>query len=402
MTGTGSETVTGGDRETLLTGYGGRLLLTISLGWATIQAGRLVLSPLLPTVIDRLTITPFEAGVALSVLWGLYALLQFPSGRLSDRLSRKTLLASGLSLLLVGFGVLSTAVSYPLFLFGAAVVGVGAGLYPTAARALVSDHFVERRGEAFGLHTASGDAGGAAAAGLAVAALALWTWRSAFVVVLAVLVVVLVVLHRLSREPYELRRVPLDVRGTGGRLVRNRRVRWLVVAYCLFAFTWQGATGFLPTLLQAEKGLSPALASAGFGALFAVGAVVKPLAGSLGDRTRRAPVAAAVLAVGGVALAGLLVAGSTVGVLAATVAFAAGLMGFPPVMQSYLMDVFPAETMGADLGVARTVYIGVGSLGPTYVGFVAGRLGYGAAFLGLVGCLVVASAIVAWQAVRGE
>ncbi len=387
--------------ERLLTGYSGKLLLAVSLGWAMIQTGRLVLSPMLPTVMESLTITEFQAGFALTVLWALYALGQYPSGRLSDNLSRKTLLAAGLALLVVGFGVLASAPTYAVFLLGAAVVGAGAGLYPTPARALVSDLFVARRGQAFGLHGASGDGGGAVAAGLAVAVLALATWRFAFIPVALLLVVVLVLLHRWDREAYTPPRIDAsagravlhDVRKTAGRFA-NRRTVALLVAYSLYAFVWQSVTGFLPTFLQEAKGFSPELAGGGFAALFVVGALVKPVSGSLGDRISRPVVAAGSLVVATLALAGVVAATSTLAVTASVVVFAAGLMAYPPAMQAHLMDVFPDGSMGGDLGATRTIYIGLGSLGTTYVGFVAGRAGYKIAFAGLLACLLVSASIV--------
>ncbi|WP_458189750.1 MFS transporter [Haladaptatus sp. NG-WS-4] len=387
--------------ERLVTGYSGRLLLAVSLGWAMIQTGRLVLSPMLPTVMASLDITDFQAGVALTSLWGLYALGQYPSGRLSDHLSRKTLLVAGLSLLVVGFAALASAPTYSAFLLGAAVVGTGAGLYPTPARALVSDLFVARRGQAFGLHTASGDSGGAVAAGLAVVVLAVATWRAAFFPVMFVLVAVLVMLHRWNREAYtrpridaEAGRVVLDdLRATAGRF-GNRRTAALLVAYSLYAFVWQSVTGFLPTFLQNAKGFSPALASSGFAALFVVGALVKPLSGSLGDRISRPVVAAGSLVVATVALASVVTMSGTLAVAVSVVVFAAGLMAYPPVMQAHLMDVFPDGSMGGDLGATRTVYIGLGSLGTTYVGFVAGRADYATAFTGLLACLIISASIV--------
>jgi predicted MFS family arabinose efflux permease len=389
-------------RERLLTGYSGRLLVAVSLGWAAIQSGRLVLSPLLPTVMEGLAITDFQAGMALSLMWGLYALCQYPSGRLSDNLTRKTLLVSGLALLVAGFVALASAPNYLLFLFGAAVVGLGAGLYPTPARALVSDLFVKRRGQAFGIHTASGDLGGAAAAGLAVVALAFAGWRSAFLPVIVVLAAVALALYVWGREaftPPEADREGVveglaDARATARRLWKNPRMRWLLLAYALFAFTWQSATGFLPTFLRASKGFPADLASGGFAALFVVGALVKPLSGSLGDRFARATVAAGALVVAAGALVGLLAASGTLAVGVAVVVFAAGLMAYPPVMQALLMDTFPDGSMGGDLGATRTVYLGLGSLGPSYVGFVAGRVSYAAAFAGLLGCLLVSAAIV--------
>mgnify|MGYP006273624259 FL=1 len=398
-----------GGPERLLTGYSGRLLLAVSLGWAAIQTGRLVLSPLLPTVMTELAITDFQSGLAFTTLWGLYALCQYPSGRLSDGLTRKTLLVSGLSLVVVGFAVLASAPNYPAFLVGAVVVGTGAGLYPTPARALVSDLFVERRGQAFGLHTASGDVGGAAAAGLAVAALALAGWRSAYAPVVAVLAGVALALHVWGREEYEFPSMDRDslaaglsgAAATGRRLWKNPRMRWLLLAYALYAFTWQSAAGFLPTFLRASKGFPPGLASGGFAALFVVGAVVKPLSGSLGDRFPRAGVAAGALVVAACALAGLLVAEGRLAVGAAVVVFAGGLMAYPPVMQALLMDTFPDGSMGGDLGATRTVYIGLGSLGPSYVGLVAGRVSYAAAFAGLLGCLLVSAMVVVGLARNG-
>ncbi|WP_458208289.1 MFS transporter [Haladaptatus sp. NG-SE-30] len=387
--------------ERLVTGYSGRLLLAVSLGWAMIQTGRLVLSPMLPTVMESLDITDFQAGVAFTLLWGLYALGQYPSGRLSDYLSRKTLLTTGLSLLIVGFVALASAPTYSAFLLGAAVVGTGAGLYPTPARALVSDLFVTRRGQAFGLHTASGDSGGAVAAGLAVVILAVATWRVAFAPVILVLATVLVLLHRWSREAYTRPRIDAsagrvvlrDVRATADRF-GNRRTAALLVAYSLYAFVWQSVTGFLPTFLQSAKGFSPALAGGGFAALFVVGALVKPLSGSLGDRISRPVVAAGALVVATVALAGVVTMDGTLVVAASVVVFAAGLMAYPPVMQAHLMDVFPDGSMGGDLGATRTIYIGLGSLGTTYVGFVASRADYATAFTGLLACLIISASIV--------
>ncbi len=386
------------DDEHLFGGYAGRLLLAASLGWLAIQCGRLLVSPLLPAIIENLRISEIQAGVALSVIWGLYALLQFPSGRLSDRLSRKTLLVAGLVFVAVGFVLLASAPTYLLFLAGAAVVGVGAGLYPTAARALVSDLFVERRGQAFGVHTSSGDMGGVAAAGLATLALAVAVWRAAWIPVLVVLAAVAVALHWWSREEYVVARADLAAAATARRLLGSGDLRWLLVAYTLYAFSWQAATGFLPTYLQVGKAFSAGVANAGFAALFVVGVVVKNLAGGLSDRVPRSKVAPAALGLAALGLVAVVVSTTPVAVTAGVVAFAAGLMAFPPVMQAYLMDAFPDDSAGGDLGATRTIYIGIGALGPTYVGGVASAASYDVAFAGLVGCLAVSAGLVAWRA----
>jgi MFS family permease len=307
---------------------------------------------------------------------------------------------AGLALFGAGSLVVSQTVSYPMFLVGVAVVGIGAGMYPTAARALVSDLFVARRGQAFGLHTASGDLGNALAAGAATAAVAVATWQTAFLPIVALFGGLVVAVHAWSREAYVVETVDLEVRATGRRLLGTARLRWFLVAYTLFAFTWQSTTGFLPTFLQAEKSFSVGLASTAFAFLFLVGMAVKPVAGLLGDRFGRPPVAvgALCLAMGG--LAGVAFVERTAVLFVGIGVFAAGLNSFEPVVQALLMDVFPDEEMGGDLGGMRTVYITLGSLGPTYVGVVADAESYTAAFVGLVGVLFLSALVLATYELR--
>lgn len=382
------------ENERLISGYSGRLFLTISFGWLLIQMSRQLIPPLLPNIIDDLAITSTLAGFTLTLMWGLYALCQYPSGRLSDRLSRKTLLISGLCLLGVGYLLIWRTVSYPMFLIGSGLVGIGAGLYPTAARALISDLFVTRRGQAFGLHTAAGDLGNASAAGLAVVAVAVATWQDAFLPLVAFLGLILLAVHSWSREKYVFETVNFGIRSTGRRLFNNGCLRWLLLAYALFAFTWQSTTGFLPTLLQHEKGFSVTMASSGFALFFLVGMLVKPIAGLLGDRFGRTITAASGLLLGLSGLLGMLVAEMTLLVFVGIGVFAAGLMSFPPVMQAFLMDLFPDKNMGGDLGAMRTFYIGFGSLGPTYVGFMADLESYTMAFVGLILCMTISVNII--------
>lgn len=379
--------------ERLFTGYAGRLLVACSLGWVGLSVGRFALAPMLPAIIDDLAITRFEAGVALSALWGCYALTQYPGGRLSDELSRKTLLVAGLGLLVAGFGLFVVTVDYATFVVGASVIGVGAGVFSTPTKALLTDLFTARRGQAFGVQTAASDAGGALASSVAVAALAVATWQTAFLPVVALVAAALVMLHAWGREPYSVARVDMELVATARRLVADPEIRNLTLVYSLFSFAWQGATGFLPAFLQADKGFSPGLASTAFALLFVVGIVVKPIAGALGDRATHGTVSAAALAVGTVGLAGTVALPTAPLVVAAVAAFSAGFMAFPPVMQTLLMQTFPDASMGGDMGATRTVYLGVGAVGPTYVGYVAETASYTAAFVGLTACLLAAAVI---------
>lgn len=376
------------DEERLFTGYGGRLLVACSLGWIGLSVGRFVLAPMLPAIIDELAITRFEAGLALSALWGFYALTQYPGGRLSDELSRKTLLVAGLGLLVAGFGLFVATVDYVTFVVAASVVGIGAGVFSTPTKALITDLFTTRRGQAFGVQTAASDAGGAIAGSVAVTALAVMTWQAAFVPVLVLVGVALVLFHIWSREPYSVSRVNMNLLDTVRRLAADTEIRNFTVVYSLFSVAWQGATSFLPAFLQADKGFSAELASTTFAVLFVVGIVVKPIAGSLGDRVTHGTVAAGALALGMVGLTGLVALSTAPLIIATVIVFSAGFMAFPPVMQALLMQTFPEVSMGGDMGATRTVYLGVGALGPTYVGYIANTASYTTAFSGLAVCLL--------------
>lgn len=187
---------------------------------------------------------------------------------------------------------------------------------------------------------------------------------------------------------YLLGRVDLAVRDTGRRLFENSQLRWLLLAYALYALTWQAATAFLPTYIIAGKGLSPAVANTSFGVLFVVGVMVKPLAGNLADRFSRERLAPALLALAAGALTAVIFAKGALAVTVTVACFAAGLLAYPPVMQAFFMDSFPTDSMAGDLGAMRSVYIGFGATGPLYVGVVADAVDYSPAFIGLVCCLL--------------
>jgi MFS family permease len=260
--------------ERLFAGYGGRMLVSLAVAWATLQFGRFLLSPLLPAIIDDLGITKVAAGVALGAFQGIYALTQFPSGRLSDRFTRASLIVPGLGTLAVGFLVLSVTVSYPLFLLAAVVVGVGKGLFAVPSRALLSDLFVARRGRALGLYSAGTDVGGilASAVGVLVTGgAAAWLpqavttgaldWRAPFAPVAVLLALIGVVYVVWNRDAYELGRTEIGLVATVRRLATTRAQREALVAFALFYFVIGAWVNFLPTYLTESKGFSESLAA---------------------------------------------------------------------------------------------------------------------------------------------
>ncbi|WP_435075525.1 MFS transporter [Halorubrum sp. HHNYT27] len=376
-------------------GADGRVLVALSVGWLAVRLGREAIPPLIPTLIDDLQISPSTAGFGLTVMWLIYALSQYPGGRLSDALSRKTVLTGSLATLVVGFIALSAVSTYVGLLAGFVLVGLGAGLYFVPSRALLADTFGERRGHVFGIQSASGSIGAGAAAGVTLVAVSIGVWQLSFLPVIAVLIVVLFALIRWADGEWTIGRVSLDLGGTGRRVLAVSRARSLLLAYICVSFAWQGFLGFLPTFLRAEKSFSPALAGAAFASVFVVAIIVGPLAGRLGDAISRVFVGVVATAVAIVGLIVLITSGSAAVAVVGVVVVATGLRAYPPVMQAYLIGLFPNDSMGGDLGAMKTIWTGIGSFAPTYVGLIATRWSYGLAFAGFVGCLAVACIVLA-------
>jgi len=395
-------------RERLLSGYSGRMLVSLSVAWAILQFGRFLLSPLLPAIIQDLGITTATAGLVLGGLQFIYALTQMVSGRFSDRLTRPSLVVPGLVILTAAFLLVGTAASPVAFAVGSLVLGLGKGLFAVPSRAQLSDLFVGRRGQALGLYASGTDLGGilAAIVGVVVTGGGLFVvsdavgfggspvgWRTPFRYIAVVLALATVGYVLWNRETYRIGRPNLQLTTTLRRLVTTRTQRELLVSFSLFYFIVGAWINFLPTYLAQSKGFPESQAAALFAVVFVVGIVVKPLSGLLSDRFSGRLVAACALLFSIVGLAGVTVTATLGAVVAAIACYALGYKSVFPVADRLLLDAAPTADAGADLGVARGLFIGIGALGPVYMGFTATVLDYSVAFVGLGICHLVAAAL---------
>jgi len=105
------------------------LLITVATGWFLILGMRFVVPAVLPTIRAEYQIDNATAGFAVTVLWITYAVMQFPTGALVDRVGERVLLVT--SLLFSGLSLLAYGVSpvFSLFLLVTAAFGFGTGLY---------------------------------------------------------------------------------------------------------------------------------------------------------------------------------------------------------------------------------------------------------------------------------
>ena len=383
--------------------YPQTVLTLTSLSWFLVQGGRLILPGLALPVQESMGIGNAEFGFALTVLWGSYALTQFPGGLVSDDWGPRTVLVVGSVVTGIGYLVLVVAGSYAAFLATATLVGLGIGLLYIPSRTYASEVYGSARGRALGIANASGDASGVVApvaATVIVAATLPWQW--AFVGIALATLAVGVGHHRYLRGAYAVRRP--DVGGVGVDAVKQvfrPRVLLVLATYSVFALTWQSSVAFIPLYMFEAKGLSFELGTLMLSLFFLMGVLVKPLAGELSDSVGRNVVAAAALLLGGGFLLVLaFLAEGRLAVIVSVAGFAAALMAFPPATQAYLLELFPDDNAGGSFGISRTVYVLIGSAGPALVGVASETVGYDAAFA-TFGVALVVSAVVLGVLARG-
>ncbi len=368
----------------------GAVLGACTLAFFATMAGRLVISPVVPSLSAAFDVPNGAIGLALTGMWLGYALAQFPSGLLADRYGERRIILVAVGGTAVASALMALAPSYPVFLWSAVALGIVAGLHYSVATSLLT-RTTDQIGTAIGIHTAGAPVAGVLVPMVAggVGAWLGWRWALALGTVFALPVVVLVLYVVPKRPPVRpdqsvwgrFRIGPL------AELLRRPPIARTVVLSAVGMFVWQATASFLPTFFVAHHGYTEATAGALFSGYFLVQGLTQPGLGALSDRIGRD--AAAGLAIGvGIVGYGLLVVGT--GMAAAVVAVAcAGLsMGWGAALMPKFMDHLGEHERSAGFGLIRTVYMVLGASGSVVTGFVADAFGWGTAFLVLVLLLV--------------
>ncbi|TKR28410.1 MFS transporter [Natronomonas salsuginis] len=353
------------------------------------MVARLVISPVVPQITADFAVSKGAVGLALSGMWAAYAVSQFPSGILSDRLGERRVILAALGLTASTSVLLALAPSYPVFAITAVVLGAGAGLHYSVATSFFARHF-DQVGRAIGIHVTGAPIAGLVAPVAAAAVGVRYGWRPALLLGAAVAIPIFALFWlQIDRTPParpDVRmRSQLEI-GPLRELLGRPQIRYTMLLSVGGAFSWQATASFLPTFLIEHHGYSAAGASLLFSGYFVVHGATQPLLGTLSDRFGRDGIAA--LAFGsGVVGYGSLVAGAEAVVLAAIPLVGIAMSWGAPV-QSRFIDVLGASEQATGFGLVRTGYMMVGALGSVVVGTLADVFGWQAAFGAVVAVLV--------------
>ncbi|QAU12825.1 MFS transporter [Halorubrum sp. BOL3-1] len=392
------------------------VLALTALIWFLGKFVRYAFPPLFEPFRANYGVSNAAVGAAFSGFMAVYALMQFPSGAVADRVGAVRVITAGAAV--AGVGSLAILFDAPFAALAAAmlVIGAGTGAHKTVAIRLLSRVYPVRTGRALGAHDTFGAFGGV----VAPAAVVLFVsappaldallsrlpgadWRALFVVTgLVALGLAAAFLVRVpGRLPDGADRGPeRDGPKPSARdylaLFEDRRVAAFVLVTVAFSFAYNGTVAFLPLYLSETAALATTTASLLYSALFAV-TFVQLASGDLSDRLGRFPVMVVALGLAAAALAGVVaLAGSGAVVLGGlVVALGLGSHGFRPVRGAYLVEALPERLAGGGLGVVRTLLMGAGALAPAVVGFVADAVGFRPAFALLAGSMGLAAVVAA-------
>ncbi len=349
-------------------------LAAIALGWGLLMGIRMVYPVIIPYFETEFGMSLSVAGLLVSVLWFFAAIGQLPSGVLADRYSERTLMAVSVTTVAGALMLVITAPSAILLFVATAIWGLGHSLYPIARITFLSELYAERLGSALGVTMAMGDIGQSLLPPVATVLAAAFLWQAGlgFVIPGLLLAGILIFLfsptHPSEDSSSDLQSL-WEARDVLYEL-RNPTMGFMTGILFLYMFIWQSFTTFYPTYLTTVKGFSPSTAGILFGFFFAVGVLVKPLAGAAYDRIgmRISLISILLPAVVGFALLPLT---NELWILVGITAMISVMLGTGAITQSFLAEAFSDNMKGTGLGVVRTVTAALAATGPVVFGVVA-------------------------------
>ncbi|MXV63008.1 MFS transporter [Natronorubrum sp. JWXQ-INN-674] len=351
-----------------------RILIVIAACWFFAQGLRLSFPVLLPHISLEYGLDIATGGLLISLLFGAYAIGQFPGGVLGDWVGERNVLAASMTLVVFGTVLVFGFERLEAVVVGIGLLGFGCGMFAPARFTILSDVFEERDGVAHGVTMAVGDVGNTilpVLAGFLAVAIA-WRYGVGYAVpILLLLVIALwVTIPERTSAPPESAVLSRTMLRDVGRSLSRPEVAAIFIVLLVQSFIFQGHTGLYPTYLVTEKGFSEEHASVLLGLFFGSAAVMNLIAGVAADRFGKVMVIG-ILSVVGTAAFGLLPVVTSLPTVIIVTVFTSAPIGVVTVALPYLIETLPENMRGTGFGILRTTYIALTAVSP----FIIGSLG---------------------------
>ncbi|MDP4013445.1 MAG: MFS transporter [Candidatus Nanopelagicales bacterium] len=392
-----------------------RNLIVLSAVSLAQDAASEMLYPLLPILLTSVLGAPaVVVGLVEGVAEGASALVKYLSGRASDHVGRKPLVAAGYGLAALGKVVVAASFVWPLVLVGRVIDRVGKGTRGAPRDALlVEDMPATAMGRAFGFHRAADSLGAVIGplAGLAVLAatggdIRIALWVAIVPACISVLLVALTREHRRPKaKPRPTRPEESAARTSPAKTSRvkrsplSRQFRIVVVVLALFALV--NFPDALVLLRVSELGFSAAGVVAVYVVFNLSYAAISLPAGALADRWPKSRVYALGLVCFAIGYIGL---GLTDGgwVVVPLFLIYGGFAAFTDgVGKAWISVLVPADVRGRAQGILQGLSGGAVLIAGLWAGLLWGvGAGSGTLPLLLSGAVAAVAAVALWTAGR--
>jgi FSR family fosmidomycin resistance protein-like MFS transporter len=362
---------------------------------------------LLPLIGNELGLSFSQIGSILTCQYLAGALSNLPGGMAVDLIGRKGLLmAVALSWIGLPYVVMGLSHSYWMLLGCAALVGIGNNLWHPTAIPLLAQNHPQRSGLVVSIHAMGGHLGDAVAPLVVGAMLTVLSWRDVMImnIVPGVIASVLLLMllgqsGALNTGPGHSGSTPADAKARKASpsiegvlsLLANRTVVTLSLGSAMRSMTAMTLLTFLPLFLANEMGYPPSWIGGLLFALQAAGFVAAPVSGHLSDRMGRRNIIMASMAMSGVVLLFMALAGRSPA-FALFVAFLGFfLFATRSVLQAWLLESAPKHLGGTAIGILFGAQAVGAAIGPLVAGIIADHYGITATFYYLAATIVVAN-----------
>jgi MFS transporter, FSR family, fosmidomycin resistance protein len=345
---------------------------------------------LLPLIGNDLGLSFSQIGSIMTCQFAAGAISNLPGGMVVDLVGRKGL-------------VMGLSHSYWMLLGCAALVGIGNNLWHPTAIPLLAQNHPQRSGLVVSIHAMGGHLGDAIAPPVVGAMLAVLSWRDVMILNIIPGVIASVLLLMLLGQGGSLGKA--SGLGAGGAkasaaspsldgvlsLLANRTVLTLSLGSAMRSLTAMTLLTFLPVFLANEMGYPPEWIGGLLFALQAAGFIAAPVSGHLSDRVGRRNIIMASMAMSGVVLLFMALAGRSPA-FALFVAFLGFfLFATRSVLQAWLLDSAPKHLGGTAIGILFGAQAVGAAIGPLVAGVIADRWGITATFYFLAATIVIAN-----------
>lgn len=366
-------------------------LYVVASGNFALFGTRILIGALVPFILLDFQTTKSSIGLALTGMWAIYALFQFPSGILADQYGERQLLLVSLSGSVAGVFLVALSPSLVAFAVLLLVLGAGTGLFYPPASVLVTRLYDEHGGP-MGTLAAFGTFAGLvypAAGGLAAEYIG-WRWVLALTAIFTGTVIIgtAKVVPRVPAVNDESSlRDSIDL-GAYRELLARPSVIFTVALAFVFLFTFQGLSSFYPTFLVEYHGIDRGIAGSMLGGVLGISSVAQPISGRLSDTFSRDSLLVVSILLLITSLTLLLSIQSVPGAILGSIVLGAGL-SFPGPLQARFMDLFGESERGYGFGLVRSIYMFFGASGSVAVGTPADTTGWLSAYAIIAALLAV-------------